>query len=177
MELFLAQNHAAMTHLPIAASILTAAAAITALFLRRREVFLSWAILSVVALITAFPTVVTGIAAARGRTNDKGKAYIQEGLLVDPVPQNTRILRHQVLAIAGTAVAAVLSTLAVALFRGRSPNPYATAILAVLLSLLWGIGGHLGGEDLWGPDTFPAFRHPQPAMHDNAPGTGSEPGR
>ncbi len=159
MGLFLAQNHSAMTHLPIAASILTAAAAIVALVVPRKEVILFWTVLSMVALIAAFPTLVTGIAAAKGRTNEAGHAYIQRGLLVDSSPQNTRIYRHQMLAITGTAVAAIVSVLGIAGLRGRKPNSYLVAFLSILMSLLWGVGGHLGGKELWGPDTFPALRH------------------
>ncbi len=157
MELFLAQNHSAMTHLPIAASILAAAAAITALFVRRREVTLFWAVLSLVALVSAFPTIITGIAAAKGRTNDEGRPYIEKGVLVDRIPRNTRIFRHQILGISGTVLAAVLSGLAIATMRGRNFNPLLVACIAVIMALLWGIGGHLGGEEMWAPETFPAF--------------------
>ncbi len=157
MELFFAQNHAAMTHLPIASAILAAVAAIAALFAARKEVALICAVLSLAALLTAFPAIVTGIAAAKGRNNDEGKPYIQSGVIVSHIPANTRIFRHQMLGISGTLVAALLAILSVARARGRNANKYLIVLLAVLLAVLWGIGGHLGGEDLWGPDTFPAF--------------------
>jgi hypothetical protein len=158
MELFLAQNHSAMTHLPIAASILTAAAAIVALIVPRKEVTLFWAVLSMVALLSAFPTIVTGIAAGKGRTNDSGRPYIERGVFVDHSPENTRVYRHQMLAISGTVIAAVLSAIAITALRGRKPNPYLVTVLSLLMILVWGIGGHLGGKELWGPDTFPALR-------------------
>jgi uncharacterized membrane protein len=157
MELFLAQNHSAMTHLPIASSILGAIAAVALLFVSRKEIVWSWAVLTIAALVTAFPTLVTGIAAAKGRLNEDGKPYIERGVLVSNIPADTRIRRHQILGITGTAVAALLTILAVARLRGRNPNKYLVAVLAVLLAVLWGIGGHLGGEELWGSDTFPAF--------------------
>jgi hypothetical protein len=161
MELFLAQNHSAMTHLPIASAILAAAAALAALFVSRKEVAFLVAVLSIAAFVTALPTIVTGVAAGRGRINDEGKPYIQSGVFVSNIPQNTRIFRHQILGITGTGLAAILAILAVARLRGRSPNRYLIALLAVLLALLWGVGGHLGGKDLWGPDTFPAFHRSQ----------------
>jgi hypothetical protein len=158
MESFLAQNHAAMTHLPIAAAIMLAVAALVALFVARREVALLCAILSLTALVTVIPTIVTGIAAAKGRNNDEGKAYIQSGVMVRNIPANARIFRHQMLGIAGTVVAAFLAILTVAKARGRNPNKYLIALLAILLAVLWGVGGHMGGVELWGADTFPAFR-------------------
>lgn len=157
MMLFLAQNHSAMTHLPIASSILGAVAAIAVLFVSRKEIVWSWAVLSIVAFLTAIPTLTTGIAAAKGRINEDGKPYIQSGLIVDWVPENTRVARHQVLGVSGFAIAAILAVLGIARLRGRNPNKYVIAILALLLALLWGIGGHLGGEELWGSDTFPGL--------------------
>ena len=146
-----------MTHLPIAAAVLAAVAALAALFVSRREVAWLAAVMSMVALLAVLPTLVTGVAAGRGRINDEGKPYIQSGVIVSNIPQNTRIFRHQMLGITGTVVAFILAVLAVATLWGRSPNKYLVAALAVLLALLWGTGSHLGGKDLWGPDTFPAF--------------------
>lgn len=157
MELFLAQNHSAMTHLPIASSILAAVAAVAGLFVARKEVAFLWACLSIAAFVTVAPTVITGIAAAKGRTNDEGQPYIKSGLLVEPTPANTRIFRHQVLGLAGTVLSAVLAAAAIARLRGRHFNKYLIALVTVLLAVLWGIGGHLGGKELWAPDTFPAF--------------------
>lgn len=154
---FLAQNHSAMTHLPIAAAILGAVAALTAVFVQRKEITWAWAVLSITAFITVFPTLATGIAAGKGRTNDDGKPYIESGLIVSNIPADERIFRHQILGLSGSAVAAILAVLGIAGLRGRRPNRYAVVILAVLLAVLWGIGGHLGGEDMWGPDTFPGF--------------------
>jgi hypothetical protein len=158
MELFLAQNHAAMTQLPIAASILAAVAAIAGLFIKKREVFLVWAILSIVALVTVLPTIATGIAAARGRFNEDGKPYIQSGLIVERTPANDRVFKHQILGIGGTILACFLGAAAIAHLRGRQPSIIVIVLLAVLLAVAWGIGGHLGGEELWGPDTFPALK-------------------
>ncbi len=154
---FLAQNHSAMTHLPIAAAIFGAVAAIAAVFVQKREIVWVWAILSITAFVTVLPTLATGIAAAKGRTNDDGKPYIEKGLIVSNIPADQRIFRHQLLGISGAVVAAALALLGVASLRGRTPNKYAVVMLAVLLAVLWGIGGHLGGEELWGPDTFPGF--------------------
>ena len=157
MELFLARNHAVMVHLPIGAAVLAAAAAVVVLFTRKRELEWSWAVLSLVALLSALPALATGSAAAKGRFNEEGKPYLEQGLLVSDTPANARIFRHQMLAIAGTAVAGLLSLLGIARLRGRNPNRFLVAALAVALTLLWGIGGHLGGQVLWGPDTFPVF--------------------
>jgi formate hydrogenlyase subunit 3/multisubunit Na+/H+ antiporter MnhD subunit len=157
MELFLAQNHSAMTHLPIATAILIAIAALVTLFVPRKEITWSCAILSLVALVAVVPTVVTGIAAAKGRFNDEGKPYIQSGVIVANIPANTRIFRHQVLGLTGTALAALMAILSIAKVRGRNPNRYLIALVAVLLAVVWGVGGHLGGEELWGAGTFPAF--------------------
>ncbi len=158
MELFLAQNHAAMTHLPIAASIMAAAAAIARLFIKRRELFLIWAILSLTALATVPPTLITGIAAAKGRFSEDGTPYLQKGLIIESTPANNRIYKHQMLGIGGTVLACFLGVAAIAGLRGREWNGKLIVILAILLAVIWGIGGHLGGEELWGPDTFPALK-------------------
>ena len=157
MELFLAQNHSAMTHLPTASAILGALAALAVLFAPRKDIAWSWALLSIVAFVTAVPAIATGIAAAKGRFNDDGKPYLQSGVIVPDTPQNARIHQHQLLAATGTALAVLQAIFAVALLRGRKPNKYFIAFLAVLLAIFWGIGGHVGGRELWGPDTFPAF--------------------
>jgi uncharacterized membrane protein len=157
MELFLAQNHPAMTHLPIASALLAACAALTALFVRKKELSLFSAVLSIVALVTVLPAIVTGIAAARGRFNDDGKPYISSGVIVSDIPANERIFLHQIMGCTGAAVAAVLAAVGVSTLRGRQSNRYLVACLAVLLALLWSIGGHLGGKELWSRDTFPAF--------------------
>lgn len=158
MELFLAQAHSAMTHLPIALAILASISAVTAMFTARREFALSWALLSIAALVSAVPTVITGVVAAKGRFNGEGKPYLESGFLVDDVPANVRIRRHELLGCAGTGVAAILSASGFALLRGRKPNMYLIALLALALAILWGLGGHLGGKELWGADTFPAFQ-------------------
>lgn len=157
MMLFLAQNHSAMTHLPIAISILGAVVALAALFVSRKELTWAWAALSIAAFLTVLPTLVTGIAAAKGRHNEDGRPYIESGFIVNHIPENTRVFRHQILGLSGSAVAAILALLGILRLRGRNPNMYLVAILAVLLAILWGIGGHLGGEELWGADTFPGF--------------------
>jgi hypothetical protein len=158
MELFLAQNHSAMTHLPIAASILAALAALGGLFIIKKEVYLIWAILSLAAFITVTPTIITGIAAAKGRFNEEGKPYLQKGLIVERIPSNSRIFKHQILGIGGTILSGVLVIAAATWLRGRESNKILIALLSVLLAILWGIGAHLGGEELWSPDTFPAFQ-------------------
>ncbi len=157
MWLFLAQNHSAMTHLPTAAAILGAVAALALLFVYRKEIAFCWAVLSLAAFITVIPTMITGIAAAKGRFNDNGKPYIQGRFIVDNVPANARIHLHQILGISGSVVAAVLAFLGVGRLRGGNPNKYLVFLLALLLAILWGAGGHLGGKELWGADTFPGF--------------------
>jgi len=151
MELFLAQNHAPMTHLPIACSILAAAAAIAGLFFTRKEVSLAWALLSIIAFVTVLPTIFTGIQAARGRM------YITEGIQVNDDPENADIKLHQQLGTAGAVVSLVFMSFGIRRLRGKSPNRYVIVVLAVAMAILWGIGGHMGGKALWGPDTFPAY--------------------
>ena len=158
MELFLAQNHSAMTHLPIACSILLAVCAAAAVFTTKREVAMAWAWLSILAFISALPTVTTGMFAARGRFNTEGKPYIESGFFVTNVPASARVWRHQLLGVTGFAVSLILSGLGVAKLRGRNANKYLVLALAVTLALLWGIGGHLGGMEMWGPETFPALK-------------------
>jgi hypothetical protein len=155
--MFLAQNHSPMTHLPIAAAILGAFVALMALVVRKNEITWAWAFLSIVAFVTALPAAVTGVAAAKGRLNDDGKPYIQSGLIVTHIPANTRIFRHQMLGISGFALAALLAIFGVRRLRGQTPNRFLIVLLAMLLAILWGIGGHLGGSELWGPGTFPGF--------------------
>jgi len=148
-----------MTHLPIAAAILAAISSVTALFVSRKEVILLWAVLSVTAFLTVLPTIATGIFAAEGRFNSEGKPYIQSGVLVGNIPANARIWEHELLGGSGAAIALVLAALSAGfLLRGRVPNKYLTAVLAVALAVLWGIVGHLGGKELWSPDTFPRFQ-------------------
>jgi len=157
MELLLAENHSAMTHIPIATAILAAAAAIAFCFVRRKEISLFGATLSIIAFLSVLPTITTGIYAAKGRLNERAKPYIQSGIIVDNVPENARIFRHQILGIGGACISAVVAILAVVKLRGRDPNRYVVAILTLLVAVLWGIGGHLGGKVLWGPDTFPGL--------------------
>jgi formate hydrogenlyase subunit 3/multisubunit Na+/H+ antiporter MnhD subunit len=157
MMLLLARNHSAMTHVPTAAAILGAVAALALLFVYKKEVAFCWAVLSITAFVTVIPTMITGIAAAKGRLNDAGKPYIQSGVIVDNVPANARIHLHQIMGISGGMVAAVLALLGIRSLRGGNSNKYLVFLLALLLAILWGIGGHLGGEELWGADTFPAF--------------------
>jgi uncharacterized membrane protein len=157
MWLFLARNHSALTHLPIASSILGAIAALALLFVYRKEIAFCWAVLSIAAFVTVLPTMVTGIAAAKGRLNDENKPYIQSGFLVDNAPASARIHLHQILGVAGGMVAAVLALLGISRLRGGNPNKYLVFLLALILAVLWGIGGHLGGKELWGADTFPGF--------------------
>jgi len=158
MELFLAQNHSAMTHLPLACAILGAVAAVAALFVRRNEAGAIWAVLSIAALVTAIPAAVTGRAAAQGRFNLDGKPYLESGLLVGNSPANERIYRHQSLGLGGMALSVILSAAALLHLRGRRVNKVLAAALAVLLAILWAYGGHLGGEEIWSPETFPGFQ-------------------
>jgi hypothetical protein len=157
MWLFLARNHSAMTHLPTAAAILGAVAALSLLFVFKKEIAFCWAVLSIAAFVTVIPTMVTGIAAAKGRLNDNGRPYIESGFLVGNLPANARIHMHQILGISGGMVAAVLALMGISRLRGGNPNKYAVFALALLLAFLWGIGGHFGGKELWGANTFPAF--------------------
>jgi hypothetical protein len=158
MELFLAQNHAAMTHLPIAAAIMAAVVAAIRLLVNKREVVLLWAILSLTALATVPPTLITGLAAAKGRFNEEGKPYIQSGFIANRSPASSRIFYHQVCGMGGAILACLLGMAAIVQLRGRELSPYWIALLALLLAILWGVGGHLGGEELWGPATFPGFQ-------------------
>ena len=157
MWLFLAKNHSAMTHLPTAAAILGAAAALWLLFVYKNEIAFCWAVLSITAFVTVIPTVVTGIAAAKGRLNDNGKPYIESGFIVENLPANARVHMHQILGISGGVIAALSALLGISRLRGGSPNKYLVFVLALLLAIIWGIGGHFGGKELWGADTFPAF--------------------
>lgn len=157
MELFLARNHSALTHLPIASAILLALCACAALFTMRKEIAFAWAALSILAFVTVLPTLATGVMAAKGRFNDEGKPYITSGIVVSSVPANTRIREHQLLGAGGSVLSFLLACFGVTSLRGKSPNKYLIALLAVILAVAWGIGGHLGGSALWGPDTFPVF--------------------
>ncbi len=158
MDLFLAQNHAAMTHLPIAASIMAALAGVAGLFVNRREFYRFWAMLTLAAFLTVLPTLATGIAAAKGRYNEEGQPYIQKGLLVSQTPANSRIFNHQIFGTGGAIVAAFLAFKALAQLRGREPNRILIAVLTVILAVLWAAGGHLGGKELWEAYTFPVFQ-------------------
>jgi|WetSurMetagenome_2_1015567.scaffolds.fasta_scaffold12177_1 uncharacterized membrane protein len=157
MMSLLAQYHSAFTHLPIAAAILAAVCAITCLFTAKREVATSWALLSIIAFATATPLLVTGMAAAKGRFNSEGKPYIEQGILVSNTPADARLFLHQSLGIAGFLLSSALALLGIARLRGRVPNRLMIVLLALAIALCWGIGGHLGGEELWGPDTFPGY--------------------
>ena len=156
MDLFLAQNHAPMTHLPIATSILAALAAVAALFINKRELQLAWAVLSIVAIVSVVPTLVTGVEAGRGRN------FIEHGIFVSEKPDDAKIALHQRLGISGACIALVFAALGIAYLRGKHPNKYLVAVLAVSLAIVWNLGGHIGGEESWGPDTFPAFEKPLP---------------
>ena len=151
MDLFLAQNHAPMTHLPIAASILAALAAIAAIFIDKREIRWTWGMLTIIAFLTVIPTIATGIAAGIGRN------YIEQGIMVADTPDNQTIRIHQMLGSAGALVALVSAIAGVWYLRGKKVSRPLAAILALTVAILWGIGGHLGGSALWGPDTFPAY--------------------
>ena len=157
MELFLAQNHSALTHLPIASAILAAIGAIVAMFSPRKEIGYFWSVLSIVAFVTVLPLAFTGIFAAQGRFNDTGKPYLESGILVSSSPANERIRTHELLAITGSVASLICASLGLFFLRGRRPNIYLVVLLAITVAVLWGIGGHLGGKELWGPDTFPAF--------------------
>ncbi len=154
LELFLAQQHAAFTHLPIATSVLAALAALIAFVRPRDDLRRAWAILSLIALITVIPTILSGIQAARGRQ------YITQGVFVDTDPEHADIRLHQQLGIAGTVVALVLAGFGVRELRGKRSPRLLVAILAVTTALVWGFGSHMGGKALWSPDTFPAFEQP-----------------
>ena len=158
MELLLARNHSALTHLPIASAILLAVSAAIAIFTARKEIAFAWASLSIIAFITALPTATTGVMAARGRFNTDGKPYLESGLLVSGNPANERVRRHEMLGVTGLPVSFTLAILGARKLKGRSPNRYLVLFLAVALAVLWGLGGHLGGMEMWGPDTFPAFK-------------------
>ena len=153
MELFFAQNHAPMTHLPIASAMLAAVAAVLALFIKKPQLTWAWAMLSIVAFVTVLPTILTGIQAAKGR------GFIEEGLMVAEKEGNEDIVLHQRLGIAGTAVAMVFLFVGVRQLRGKNVNRWLAAVLAVTLAILWGFGGHMGGHEMWGPDTFPRFEN------------------
>ena len=158
MELFFAQNHSAMTHLPIAAAILLAAVAMSSLFTSKREIVLACALLTLIAFATSIPTIITGVAAAKGRMNEEGKPYLASGVLVPDTSSNIRVFRHETLGVIGFGLSVILAILGISGLRGRWPNKYLLCVLALALALCWGIGGHLGGKELWGPDTFPGLK-------------------
>jgi uncharacterized membrane protein len=158
MELFLAQNHSAMTHLPIAAAILAVLGAAARLLTSRKEVIFAWAALSIAACVSVVPTLTTGLYAARGRFNEDGKPYLESGLFVGAGVANARVRSHELLGTAGSAVALVSAFLGVISLRGGRTNKYLSLFLGLAMTLLWAIGGHLGGKELWGPDTFPALK-------------------
>ena len=151
MELFLAQNHPPMTHLPIAVSMLAALAAVLALFIKRKELVWAWSMLSIVAILSVVPTILTGVQAGKGRN------YIEHGVFVADKPDNATIQWHQRLGISGALVAAGFVVLGIRQLRGKHVNPTLAAAVATSLAIIWGVTGHLGGEESWGPDTFPGF--------------------
>jgi len=157
MELFFAQNHAPLTHLPIATSILAAGAAIAGLFSLRKELSWAWSFLTIIAFVTVIPTIMTGIQAGRGRQFIEKDHY-----LVSDAPDNSGIKLHQQLGLTGAIIALVSATLGFLHLRGKKINKYFSAIVALTVALLWGIGGHLGGKELWSPETFPAFEQVLP---------------
>jgi hypothetical protein len=151
MELFLAQNHPPMTHLPIAVSMLAALAAIAALFIKRKELVWAWSMLSIIAILAVIPTILTGVQAGKGRK------FIEHGVFVSDTPDNATILWHQRLGISGAFVAVGFVVLGVRQLRGKNVHPVLAAAVATSLAIIWGVTGHLGGKESWGPDTFPAF--------------------
>ncbi|MAT39032.1 MAG: hypothetical protein CL946_05450 [Ectothiorhodospiraceae bacterium] len=151
MELFLAQNHAPLTHIPIAASILAALAAIASLFYKKQELTWMWAILAIVAFVACIPTIVTGVLAAIGRF------YIEEGFIVPDTPENADIRLHQQLGSIGAIVALIGAVLGVRRLMGKMPNKILVVAVSLTLAVMWGIGGHMGGKALWAPETFPAY--------------------
>jgi len=147
-----------MTHLPVAAAVLAALSALVGLFRPSQRMGRSWALLSIVAIVTVCPTLITGVIAAKGRFNGEGKPYIQSGVLVADLPLNERIWRHEMLGAVGTAASAILAALGISRLRGKAPNSYLVVLLAVVAAITWAVGAHLGGSELWGADTFPAFK-------------------
>jgi uncharacterized membrane protein len=157
MAQFLAQFHPATTHIPIATSFLAAVAATLAVILKKDALKTSWAVLTLVALVCVLPTIVTGIYAAKGRFNDKGKPFIEHGVLVPNTPENARLVVHQRLGLTGFGLALIASVFAVRHLRRKRVHVAVMIVLAWLLSVTWAVGGHIGGRELWGPDTFPAY--------------------
>ena len=151
MWLFLAQNHEPMTHLPIATSILAALAALLILFVEKKELRWSWAVLTIVAFMAVVPTIATGIAAGVGRK------YIEHGLLVTNIAENSTIRYHQLLGLTGAVLALINALLGLRFLRGKHVSKSLAVILALTIAIIWSIGAHLGGKDLWSPDTFPGY--------------------
>ncbi len=151
MELFLAQNHAPMTHLPIACSILAALAAIAAFVYKKPELTWAWAVLAIIAFLTVFPAIVTGIYAAIGRM------YLEHPGLVQDIPENDPIAWHQRLGISGAILALVLAFLGIRRLRGKENNRIVVLLFSLALAIVWGIGGHLGGKTSWSADSFPGL--------------------
>lgn len=151
LELFFAQNHAALTHLPIACALLAALAAVLALVRKSEDLPKAWAILSIIAVVTVIPTILSGIQAAKGRS------YIEQGIFVSDAPENADIKLHQQLGMAGALSGFVMAFLGWRHLRGRKANRILVAVLAISTAILWGATGHMGGKALWSPDTFPAF--------------------
>ncbi|GEM_PF-4189066 len=154
MDVFLARLHVPMTHLPIASAILAALASLAAIIFAkyREKLSWAWAVLSLVAVISVVPTIITGIEAGRGRT------YIEEGIIVADLEENANIRLHQQLGFAGFGVSLILAGLGIARLRGKNPNPYLVASIAVILVTVWLLGAHEGGAGIWAPDTFPGFK-------------------
>src|SRR5512145_28750 len=116
MELFLAQNHAPMTHFPIVISMLAAMAAVASFIYKKPQLTWAWAILAVMAFLVAVPSIVTGIYAAIGRM------YLEHPGIVQDIPDNDPIALHQRLGIAGTVLALVLAFLGIRRLRGKENN-------------------------------------------------------
>jgi uncharacterized membrane protein len=153
MELFFAQNHAPMTHIPIACAILATIAAIANLFYQRKELTWAWAMLVIIAFLAAFPAIITGTFAAVGRF------YLEQPGIVENIPDNDPIAIHQRLGIAGAVIALILAIFGVRRLKGKENNRILILVFSLALAILWGYGGHLGGKTSWAPDTFPQYEY------------------
>lgn len=161
MELFFAQNHAPMTHLPIASAILAVVALVLARLFKRPEAEWMWAVLSITVFITIIPAAATGIHAARGREYIEADHY-----LVRDSPDLGDLRTHQQLGIAGTVLALAAAILGARHLRRKRVPKLISFVVALALATVLGIGGHLGGKELWSPATFPAY---ETLMEEDAP--------
>lgn len=156
---FLSRLHPALVHFPIATSILALVTLGLYLALKREELRWMWAFLAAVAALAALPAVATGIIAATG------KGYMSGGLF--PTNDFPRIQNHETLGLLGTALSFALAYLAYRTYQTGNLLVVPTLFLAAGLAVVWGMAGHLGGEQFWRDELFAwGDEHPVPHLPD-----------